>query len=105
MALKIGKPQPKTTGSMDSTAKLWNVETGQLVASLEGHTAEIVSLNFSQDGDKLLTGSFDNSAKLWSALEDGQGAQRPGTCLHTLAGHCGEISSTQFDFTGRCLPL
>ena len=46
---------------MDNTAKLWDVSTGALVGSLEGHAAEIVSLSFSTDGDKLLTGSFDNT--------------------------------------------
>ena len=30
------------TGSMDSTAKLWDVTRGVEVASLAGHTAEIV---------------------------------------------------------------
>ena len=93
------------TGSMDNTAKLWDVarprfhalhrltsfdysssrllegswsrlrlfarpfccevDTGQQIASLEGHSAEIVSLNFNTDGDKILTGSFDNTAKVW----------------------------------------
>eukprot|EP00913_Durusdinium_trenchii_P023745 g22302.t1 len=77
---------------MDNTAKLWDVDTGQQIASLEGHSAEIVSLNFNTDGDKILTGSFDNTAKVWEV--------RSGQCLHTLAGHRGEISSTQFDFTG-----
>ena len=77
---------------MDNTAKLWDVTTGDLICSLEGHSAEIVSLNFNTDGDRLLTGSFDNTAKIWDTST--------GECLHTLAGHHGEISSTQFDFTG-----
>ncbi len=77
---------------MDNTAKLWDVSSGDLVCSLEGHSAEIVSLNFNMDGDKLLTGSFDNTARLWETTT--------GKCINTLAGHCGEISSTQFDFTG-----
>lgn len=53
------------TGSMDNTAKLWDVETGQAIFSLEGHHAEIVSLHFNTDGDKLMTSSFDNTAKIW----------------------------------------
>lgn len=50
------------TGSMDKTARLWDVETGKQVAKLEGHEGEIVSLHFNSDGDKLLTGSFDKTA-------------------------------------------
>lgn len=53
------------TGSMDHTAKLWDVETGQEIFNLSGHRAEIVSLCFNTDGDKLLTASFDNTAKIW----------------------------------------
>ncbi len=53
------------TGSMDNTAKLWDVETGQEIFTLAGHKAEIVSLHFNTDGDKLLTSSFDNTAKIW----------------------------------------
>jgi dynein assembly factor with WDR repeat domains 1 len=53
------------TGSMDHTAKLWDVETGQEIFNLAGHKAEIVSLHFNTDGDKLLTASFDNTAKIW----------------------------------------
>ena len=37
------------TGSMDHTAKLWDVETGQEIFNLAGHKAEIVSLNFNTD--------------------------------------------------------
>ena len=35
------------TGSMDNTAKLWDVETGKEYVTLTGHDAEVVSLNFS----------------------------------------------------------
>lgn len=72
------------TGSMDNTAKLWDVETGQEIFTLAGHKAEIVSLHFNTDGDKLLTASFDNTAKIWDVCT--------GQCLFTLEGHQGELS-------------
>jgi len=72
------------TGSMDHTAKIWDVETGQEIFNLSGHNAEIVSLNFNTDGDKLLTASFDNTAKVWDVCS--------GTCIFTLEGHTGELS-------------
>ena len=58
----------------------------------QGHTAEIVSLNFNTYGDLIITGSFDHTSKLWDV--------RSGRCVHTLQGHRGEISSTQFNFAG-----
>jgi dynein assembly factor with WDR repeat domains 1 len=51
---------------------------------LDGHKAEIVSLNFNTDGDKLMTSSFDNTAKIWDVMT--------GQCIHTLEGHTGELS-------------
>lgn len=50
---------------MDQTAKIWDLETGKEVATLKGHTGEIVSLNFSAEGDRIITGSFDFTARIW----------------------------------------
>lgn len=63
----------------DQLAKLWDVETGKEVATLKGHTGEIVSLNFNAEGDKLLTGSFDHTANVWDT--------RSGVRIHTLDEH------------------
>ena len=54
--------------NMDNTAKIWDVEKGTCLFSLEGHKAEIVSLNFNTEGDLILTASFDNTAKIWDVL-------------------------------------
>ena len=50
----------------------------------QGHKAEIVSLSFNTDGDKIMTSSFDNTAKIWDVMN--------GKCLFTLEGHDGELS-------------
>lgn len=78
------------TGSMDNTSRLWDVETGECLHTLLGHTAEIVSLDFDTQGQRIITGSFDNTVKVWDV--------RTGRCIHTLTGHQGEISSCQFNY-------
>ena len=55
------------TGSMDKTAKLWDVEMGKIHSTLKGHEGELVSLHFNSDGDMILTGSFDKTAIIWDA--------------------------------------
>lgn len=65
--------------------KLWDVETGQLIATLKGHDGEIVSLHFNAEGDKIVTGSFDKTARVWDT--------RTGECLLILREHTEEISS------------
>ena len=71
------------TGSMDNTAKLWDVETGAEKFTLGGHQAEIVSLGFNQSADLLITGSFDHTSRIWDV--------RMGKCVHILEGHTGEV--------------
>ena len=51
--------------------KVWDVELGQEVATLLGHSAEIISIQFNSFGDRLITGSFDNTVNMWD-VETGQ---------------------------------
>ncbi|NXX09078.1 DAW1 factor, partial [Larus smithsonianus] len=53
------------TGSMDTTAKLWDIEKGEEVVTLSGHSAEIIALSFNTTGDRIITGSFDHTVAVW----------------------------------------
>ena len=44
------------SGSSDGTIKLWDVASGQEVATLEGHTDWVQSVSFSPDGGLLASG-------------------------------------------------
>lgn len=48
------------------TVKLWDVPTGTLLATLEGHTANVLSVAFSSNGQKMATGSADGTARTWT---------------------------------------
>jgi len=52
------------------TVKLWDVATGNLTRSFEGHTTSVQSVAFSDDGKTILSGSFDGTMKLWRADQD-----------------------------------
>ena len=49
---------PWRPGSFDETVKLWNVATGNVIATLEGHTDRVNSVAFSPDGTTLASGVF-----------------------------------------------
>ncbi|MGH2552691.1 MAG: hypothetical protein ACRDEB_03175 [Chitinophagaceae bacterium] len=53
--------------SNDKTIKLWDLATGKLVDSLVGHTNAVRFIQFSPDGNKIITTSDDQSAKIWGA--------------------------------------
>ncbi|MBV6426130.1 MAG: Protein TolB [Haliscomenobacter sp.] len=59
------------TGSSDKTAKIWDVETGQVLRTMEGHLDNVSSVAFSPDGKRLATGSDDKTAKIWD-VETGE---------------------------------
>ena len=63
-------PDGKTlaSGGFDMMVKLWNVATGQEVASLEGHRNWIKSIAFSPDGALLATGDINGIVRLWRAV-------------------------------------
>lgn len=49
----------------DNAAKVWKVD-GTLLTTLEGHEAEVRSVDFSEDGEQLVTASGDGTIKLWT---------------------------------------
>jgi WD40 repeat protein len=61
-----------TAGFFDKTVRLWDLHTSdphQSTRALHGHEAEITSLAFSPDSNRLVTGSEDKSARLWNLNE------------------------------------
>src|SRR5262249_54566516 len=53
-------------GANPSAGRLWDVATGKLLPTLEGHQNAITSLSFSPDGKRLASsGSWDETIRLW----------------------------------------
>jgi F-box/WD-40 domain protein MET30 len=75
------------TGSYDRTARIWNLETGQEVQCLRGHTRTIRALQF--DEFKLITASMDHTIRVWDWWR--------GKCICTLEGHTAGVVSLNFD--------
>ena len=54
------------TVSEDKTAKIWESETGKILANLKGHKSGILKGYFSPNGNTILTIGDDSSAILWN---------------------------------------
>ena len=75
--------------------RLWDVETGQQQALLEGHWDGVYSVSFSPDGQTLASGSWDETVRLWD-VETGQQQA-------LLEGHWDGVYSVSFSPDGATL--
>jgi WD40 repeat protein len=54
------------SASEDGTAKLWSLETGELLATYVGHVGPVRGLAFLPDG-RLATAGDDRTVRVWNA--------------------------------------
>ncbi|KAI9772291.1 MAG: hypothetical protein M1840_001040 [Geoglossum simile] len=55
------------SGSGDSTARIWDCDTGTPMHTLKGHTSWVLAVSWSPDDTVIATGSMDNTVRLWEA--------------------------------------
>jgi WD40 repeat protein len=71
---------------------LWDVKTGQIVKTLNGHAESVTGVTFSPDGQHLASASQDQTAKVWDVPA--------GKELFTMPGHTGGLTSIAFSPDG-----
>ncbi len=50
----------------DKLVKLWDIETGEIIRTLEGHSEGISDIAWSQDGEYIASASDDKTIWIWS---------------------------------------
>jgi len=88
------------TGSWDSSARVWDAESGADLLKLggdNGHTAFVNSAVFSPDpaGRRILTASDDGTAKVWDS--------KTGKVLLTLMGHTDRVRHATYSPDGSLI--
>ncbi|HVW37238.1 MAG TPA: M56 family metallopeptidase [Pirellulales bacterium] len=65
------------TGHDDSTVRIWDSETGGLLASLKGSESPISSIDFAPEGARLAAGAADGGVLVWDWAEANEIANLP----------------------------
>ncbi|MCP4284684.1 MAG: TIR domain-containing protein [Gammaproteobacteria bacterium] len=87
-----------SSGAGRTTAKVWDITTGNLLYTLDkGHTAQVNSLAFNPQGNQLATASSDKTVMLWNA-----GAGSEQTPL-ALPEHAHQVGGVTFSPDGKYL--
>ena len=73
--------------SRDGAARLWDVQTGQMLATLREHDKGVDQMYyrvlFTADGQRLITAGTDHNLRVWDVAT--------GAVIHVLRGHSDEI--------------
>lgn len=54
------------TGQNNGMIKIWDTNTQQILAILQGHQARISSIRWHSNGTQLISGSFDETVRIWN---------------------------------------
>ncbi len=75
--------------------RLWDVETGALLKTLEGHGGSVGGLRFSSDGRFLVSGDTEGTIRLWNVSS--------GQLMRTFDGQHGSANAVVFSPDGRAI--
>jgi WD40 repeat protein len=81
------------SGSWDATVRVWDLDAGRCLATLEGHTSTVWGVAVTSDGRRAVSGSDDGTLRVWDL-----DAER---CLATLQGHTDDVCGVAVTADGR----
>ena len=82
-------------GGRDGTIRVWDLDSREMIKTLQGHRGTVSSVRFSPDGRRMLSGNWDGSVVLWST--------DTWTQLRSLPGHTDEVYGVAFSPNGTLL--
>ena len=85
--------QRVASGSWDGTVKVWDANSGELIADCRGHTFVVDSVSYSPDGQRVASGSRDGTVKVWDA--------NSGELIADCRGHTDQVYIVSYSPDGQ----
>lgn len=76
------------SGAADKFVKLFDIESGELVRSYEGHTGHVLGVAMKADGSTIASAGADNAIKVWNA--------ETGEQNRTISNYSKQVTSVDF---------
>ncbi len=80
-------------GGNEDSVMMWDVWTGDLIRTFDGHTMDIEGVDFDPNERYIVTASSDNTAKLWEVTT--------GALVRTFEGHTSFVHCAEFSPDGK----
>ncbi|KAK4798903.1 hypothetical protein SAY86_024268 [Trapa natans] len=84
------------TGGIDTSAVLFDRQSGEILSILSGHSKKVTSLKFVNESGIVLTGSSDKTVRIWQGSEEGNYTYR-----QTLKDHSDEVQAVTVHATNN----
>ncbi len=65
------------SGSCDKSARIWRVSDGAQIDSLTGIARDVLSVDWNEDGTRLVCGMDSGRVMAWRMKKDGRGEEEP----------------------------
>ena len=85
----------RTTDEGNETITLWDIDSGEKMLTLAGHTEAVLSIDYSPDGTTLISASYDRTIRLWDVVT--------GSLLNTLSHADQVVAHVSFSKDGSKL--
>jgi WD40 repeat protein len=87
---------PQSLGCSQGLIQIWDTATGTLVQHIVGHHSQVLCIDFSPDGNRIVSGGEDASIILWD-ISKGEALGKP------FVGHSEAVTRVAFDLDGKRL--
>lgn len=81
------------TGGTDKNAVVFNKDTEQVVAILQGHSKKVTEVIYHPEEELVFTASQDQTIRVW-------GVQKTAPCAHVIRAHDGPVTGLSLHATG-----